>query len=118
MKISNKKIMLMNCCLFQNLNNNINSSTNDTFGYNSSLLGVKPLSPSVTPIKPLPFSPSQFLNSPILTFDMTLPASTPVRKRFQKVTFFFFIFFYSYMKLFKCKCLPSHIVATSNYYFF
>lgn len=88
------------CCLFQNLNNNIkniqNSSANDTFGYNSSFLGVKPLSPSVTPIKPLPFSPSQFLNSPILTFDMTLPASTPVRKRFQKVIFVFFFFLFIY----------------------
>lgn len=94
-----KNDVLMNCCLFQNLNNNIktiNSSANDTFGYNSSLLGVKPLSPSVTPIKPLPFSPSQFLNSPILTFDMTLPASTPVRKRFQKVIFFFFVFLFIY----------------------
>lgn len=41
----------------------------------------------VTPIKPLPFSPSQFLNSPSLnlSFDVVLPASTPVRKHFQKV---------------------------------
>lgn len=39
------------------------------------------LSPTVTPIKPLPFSPSQFLNSPSLnvSFDQ-LPASTPVKR--------------------------------------
>ncbi|XP_058121457.1 myb-related protein A [Anopheles coustani] len=39
------------------------------------------LSPSITPIKPLPFSPSQFLNSPSLnlSFDQ-LPASTPVKR--------------------------------------
>lgn len=38
-------------------------------------------SPSVTPIKPLPFSPSQFLASPCmnLSLDIKLPASTPVR---------------------------------------
>ncbi|XP_059616056.1 myb protein isoform X1 [Phlebotomus argentipes] len=38
-------------------------------------------SPSVTPIKPLPFSPSQFLTSPCmnLSLDIKLPASTPVR---------------------------------------
>lgn len=33
-----------------------------------------------TPIKQLPFSPSQFLNSPNLSFDVTL-ASTPVKKQ-------------------------------------
>lgn len=39
------------------------------------------MSPSITPIKPLPFSPSQFLNSPSLnvSFDQ-LPASTPVKR--------------------------------------
>ncbi|XP_019564626.2 myb-related protein A isoform X1 [Aedes albopictus] len=39
------------------------------------------MSPTVTPIKPLPFSPSQFLNSPSLnvSFDQ-LPASTPVKR--------------------------------------
>uniref|UniRef100_A0A182YMA8 Uncharacterized protein n=1 Tax=Anopheles stephensi TaxID=30069 RepID=A0A182YMA8_ANOST len=42
---------------------------------------MHPLSPSITPIKPLPFSPSQFLNSPSLnvSFDQ-LPASTPVKR--------------------------------------
>ncbi|XP_013101272.2 myb protein [Stomoxys calcitrans] len=41
-----------------------------------------PDSPIMTPIKPLPFSPSQFLNSPCLTTfeDMNLRASTPVHK--------------------------------------
>lgn len=41
-----------------------------------------PDSPVITPIKPLPFSPSQFLNSPCLTTfdDMNLRASTPVRR--------------------------------------
>lgn len=59
-----------------------------TFGGNQNILaGVKPLlSPSVTPIKPLPFSPSQFLNSPSLSFDnATLSASTPVRNYNRKV---------------------------------
>lgn len=43
---------------------------------------VLPDSPVMTPIKPLPFSPSQFLNSPCLTTfeDMNLRASTPVHK--------------------------------------
>uniref|UniRef100_A0A1B0BCS5 Myb protein n=1 Tax=Glossina palpalis gambiensis TaxID=67801 RepID=A0A1B0BCS5_9MUSC len=51
------------------------------------LVEVKPTvklpdSPVITPIKPLPFSPSQFLNSPCLTTfeDMNLCASTPVTK--------------------------------------
>lgn len=38
-------------------------------------------SPTVTPIKPLPFSPSQFLNSPANQFDANIhTSSTPVRK--------------------------------------
>lgn len=47
--------------------------------------GTEPL--GETPIKPLPFSPSQFLHSPAMSasFDVLLPASTPVRKHFQKV---------------------------------
>ncbi|XP_055905848.1 myb protein [Eupeodes corollae] len=45
-----------------------------------------PDSPVMTPIKPLPFSPSQFLNSPCLTTfdDMNLRASTPVRKTYNR----------------------------------
>ncbi|XP_036319072.1 myb protein [Rhagoletis pomonella] len=41
-----------------------------------------PESPVMTPIKPLPFSPSQFLNSPCLPSfeDISLCASTPVHK--------------------------------------
>uniref|UniRef100_W8B9G9 Myb protein n=1 Tax=Ceratitis capitata TaxID=7213 RepID=W8B9G9_CERCA len=41
-----------------------------------------PESPVMTPIKPLPFSPSQFLNSPCLPSfeDINLRASTPVHK--------------------------------------
>lgn len=35
--------------------------------------------PKLTPIKQLPFSPSQFLNSPNLSFDVSL-ASTPVKR--------------------------------------
>lgn len=44
-------------------------------------------SPLVTPIKPLPFSPSQFFNSPSLniSFDINIPASTPVRRQPEKV---------------------------------
>jgi hypothetical protein len=48
-------------------------------------------SPNLTPIKPLPFSPSQFLNSPTMNmnFDVNIPASTPVRKSDSiKVIFF------------------------------
>ncbi|CAD7077708.1 unnamed protein product [Hermetia illucens] len=43
-------------------------------------------SPLVTPIKPLPFSPSQFFNSPSLniSFDINIPASTPVRRQPEK----------------------------------
>lgn len=33
----------------------------------------------ITPIKQLPFSPSQFFNSPDLSFDVTLSHSTPVQ---------------------------------------
>lgn len=46
-----------------------------------------PDSPVNTPIKLLPFSPSQFLNSPCLTTfdDMNLRASTPVHKMYNRV---------------------------------
>ncbi|XP_075154345.1 proto-oncogene like protein Myb [Haematobia irritans] len=46
-----------------------------------------PDSPVMTPIKPLPFSPSQFLNSPCLTTfeDMNLRASTPVHKNHNRM---------------------------------
>lgn len=39
-----------------------------------------PDSPKATPIKPLPFSPSKFLNSPNVNFDDFLSSSTPVRR--------------------------------------
>lgn len=61
----------------------LNSSNTSALGNCSFIPGIKPLeSPGVTPIKPLPFSPSQFLNSPSisLNFDSKIPASTPVRK--------------------------------------
>lgn len=42
---------------------------------------TEPESPIVTPIKPLPFSPSQFLNSPHNAFDANVhTSSTPMRK--------------------------------------
>ncbi|KAL7742625.1 hypothetical protein ACLKA6_013956 [Drosophila palustris] len=46
-----------------------------------------PESPIITPIKSLPFSPSQFLKSPCLTTfeDMNLRASTPVTKIYNRV---------------------------------
>ncbi|KAH8356177.1 hypothetical protein KR200_002848 [Drosophila serrata] len=46
-----------------------------------------PESPVITPIKALPFSPSQFLKSPCLTTfeDMNLRASTPVTKIYNRV---------------------------------
>lgn len=44
-----------------------------------------PIRFSTTPIKQLPFSPSQFLNSPNLTFDVQL-ASTPVKQHAQQTT--------------------------------
>lgn len=39
-----------------------------------------PDSPKATPIKPLPFSPSKFLNSPNVNFDDFISSSTPVRR--------------------------------------
>lgn len=61
----------------------LNASSASAFDNCSFIPGIRPLeSPGVTPIKPLPFSPSQFLNSPSmnLPFDNKIPASTPVHK--------------------------------------
>ncbi|KAF5307183.1 hypothetical protein FQR65_LT00699 [Abscondita terminalis] len=44
-----------------------------------------PIKNGTTPIKQLPFSPSQFLNSPNLSFDVTL-SSTPVKQVPQNLT--------------------------------
>ncbi|ALC49713.1 Myb [Drosophila busckii] len=57
---------------------------------NDPTVDVKPKipdSPVITPIKTLPFSPSQFLKSPCLTTfeDMNLRASTPVQKVYNRV---------------------------------
>lgn len=41
---------------------------------------IYPDSPKATPIKPLPFSPSKFLNSPNVNFDDFISSSTPVRR--------------------------------------
>lgn len=84
---------------FQKLNASANSSS---FGNCSFIPGIKPLeSPGVTPIKPLPFSPSQFLNSPSmnLSFDIKIPASTPVRKYSNAKVFTFFSYFLSFQFL-------------------
>lgn len=62
--------------------------SSSAYAMRSNITGVQALeSPGVTPIKPLPFSPSQFLNSPSfnLSYDINLPASTPVRKHSHKV---------------------------------
>lgn len=87
------------------------NSNASTFGNCSFIPGIKPLleSPGVTPIKPLPFSPSQFLNSPTvnLHFDSKIPASTPVHKYSnQKVYYSSFVpNEYEYIEMFKKKFL-------------
>uniref|UniRef100_A0A182W6Z3 Uncharacterized protein n=1 Tax=Anopheles minimus TaxID=112268 RepID=A0A182W6Z3_9DIPT len=60
---------------------NVHTGQDGNNGYYYRVEKMHPLSPSITPIKPLPFSPSQFLNSPSLnvSFDQ-LPASTPVKR--------------------------------------
>lgn len=70
-----------------NQQSKLSTNTSSAFEARSNITGMHlTQSPGVTPLKPLPFSPSQFLNSPSLNlcFDIMLPASTPVRKHFQK----------------------------------
>lgn len=55
--------------------------------------------PSLTPIKPLPFSPSQFLNSPAvnLPFDDNVSSSTPVKPCSDNVSKNFIYFLKSFI---------------------
>ncbi|XP_032593997.1 myb protein isoform X2 [Drosophila grimshawi] len=66
------------------VSNSLNSSTDVSKCETSTKL---PESPVITPIKALPFSPSQFLKSPCFTTfeDMNLRASTPVVKVYNRV---------------------------------